>query len=314
MTETKRKRHVRADRLRELGFPEKAISEAVRAEELGLFDVKPSSDLVERTIARCRELLPRVRLPKDEPAPKADWTAAFADRLASGVFAFQAAQNELAVMLHALTVAEPQELTELSRFERLPADCLATVDFAWTTRQRPLMIVDNHNLIDPEWWNFDTGFMAMRSAVRFVNTFAQQNNILPAAIAMILRPGLSDYSEAEIKAIGKLLSEATSDVWMVPYEMAGSYQQCDVIVLGDQRALTLDVKVSSPGEAFSEFHELTDRSEVYALRAAISKMMDRGVQVRGQGKLANIVRSVETVDRSRAFIGEVIKRGGQALS
>jgi len=52
MIETTRKRRVHADRLREIGFPEKAISEAVRRKRAGLFDMEPSDGLVRRTIAK----------------------------------------------------------------------------------------------------------------------------------------------------------------------------------------------------------------------------------------------------------------------
>ena len=50
------KKLVNASRLRALGFPEETIREAIRAENLGLLgllEMEPSPDLVERTIRRC---------------------------------------------------------------------------------------------------------------------------------------------------------------------------------------------------------------------------------------------------------------------
>lgn len=41
-----------AELLRDLGFPEKAIAEAVRTEANGLFGLKPLSDLADRVLAR----------------------------------------------------------------------------------------------------------------------------------------------------------------------------------------------------------------------------------------------------------------------
>lgn len=49
------KRKVHAEELRKIGFPEKVIQEAVKAESLGLFDMEPSPDLVKRTIERCKK-------------------------------------------------------------------------------------------------------------------------------------------------------------------------------------------------------------------------------------------------------------------
>jgi hypothetical protein len=108
-------------------------------------------------------------------------------------------------------------------------------------------------------------------------------------------------------AVSKLLRTATSDVWMIPYDMAGSYKQRDIIVLGDQRALTLDIKVSSPGEAFRAFREMEDVSVVNSLRHGIEKVIECGVQVHGQGTLAD-VESIDTVEKGRTFIEQVMSR------
>ena len=57
------RKEIDAQRLRELGFPEKVIAEAQSAAKLGLFDLKPSPGLTERTISRCiaNGLLPSVK-------------------------------------------------------------------------------------------------------------------------------------------------------------------------------------------------------------------------------------------------------------
>lgn len=49
------KRVVHVEELRELGFPEALIQEAKRSEELGLFGMEPSPDLVERIVKRCKD-------------------------------------------------------------------------------------------------------------------------------------------------------------------------------------------------------------------------------------------------------------------
>lgn len=53
------RRHVHADELLKLGFPEKAIQEAVEAEKLGLFNIEPAPDLVDRTVESCRSIVPK---------------------------------------------------------------------------------------------------------------------------------------------------------------------------------------------------------------------------------------------------------------
>jgi len=51
-------RIVDAKALRDLGFPEDLIEEAVRREDRGVLAVDPPEDLVQRTIARCARLFP----------------------------------------------------------------------------------------------------------------------------------------------------------------------------------------------------------------------------------------------------------------
>ena len=56
--EMKERRSVNRDELSELGFSEEDIAAAVRMEELGLFALEPSDDLLKRTIEKCLPLLP----------------------------------------------------------------------------------------------------------------------------------------------------------------------------------------------------------------------------------------------------------------
>ena len=63
MGDEKPKRHVNAEELRELGFSEKDITDAQNMEALGLFDMEPSDDLVDRTLKKCIPLLPKPKGP-----------------------------------------------------------------------------------------------------------------------------------------------------------------------------------------------------------------------------------------------------------
>lgn len=48
------------EELMRLGFDVRAIEEAVRARDAGLFAVEPPSDLAERIMAACRHLFPAI--------------------------------------------------------------------------------------------------------------------------------------------------------------------------------------------------------------------------------------------------------------
>jgi hypothetical protein len=65
---SERRRSVDAQALRELGFPEDLIEEAVRREGRGVLAVEPPEDLVQRTIDRCARLFPEEKPTEAEEA------------------------------------------------------------------------------------------------------------------------------------------------------------------------------------------------------------------------------------------------------
>lgn len=306
MTQLNKPRRGHVDELRELGFPETVIQETAHAEERGLFRLEPSPDLVQRTIARCQALLKRVA----PPPPQPELEPAIAG-FANGLFAYQKAKARLATALDDMSIAmgDHADLTEFSRIARLPVDFLATVNFARAKRQRPLLIVDNHNLFDPSWWDFDSGFMAIRRACRIVNAIARESGVPPVAVVMVLRPDIQGYSDKDIAAIGRVLVSASSDVWMCPYRLAGEYKNQDVIVIGEDRVLTLEAKVSSPGEALGAFQEIEDASIASAARCSIERVTDRCIQVRSNNLLIGMAQGIESIEGARSLIKEAIIRG-----
>lgn len=58
MTPENRNKRVYADRLRQLGFSDDLIDDAIACEKTGLLDIEPSPGLVERTMAACEGLFP----------------------------------------------------------------------------------------------------------------------------------------------------------------------------------------------------------------------------------------------------------------
>ena len=150
-------------------------------------------------------------------------------------------------------------------------------------------------------------FRAVRNACRVVNTIALQSGVAPAAVVMVMRSDVTEYSEKDIVAISELLRTATSDIWMIPYERAGEYKGQDLIVLGEDRVLVLEHKFSSPGEAFSALREMENKSVATQLRGGIEKVATRAVQIRVGGALApGIAHGIESVESVRALMNRVI--------
>jgi len=112
----------------------------------------------------------------------------------------------------------------VSRLERLRVDCLSTISFARTNQKSPLILCDNHNIVDPTWWDFDSGFLAVRTTFK-LSTRLPESGLPSVAVLMVLRPRMTDYTDQDIHSISKLLRTSTSDLWMIPYDMAGEYKQ-----------------------------------------------------------------------------------------
>jgi hypothetical protein len=144
-------RKVNGEKLKSLGFSTKEIEAAERMEKAGLFEMEPSPDLIDRTIARCAAVLSQKEVVTDDvPILTAPL------RVAEGYFA---AIKELSP-----TVLKTAEWGEIARFQELNQACLATTHFVHERRDRPFVMLDNHNLVEPSWWSNDTGFRAFRNA------------------------------------------------------------------------------------------------------------------------------------------------------
>jgi hypothetical protein len=286
------------EKLRDLGFPDEVIQETVRAEKRGLFDMEPSPELVERTVARCRNLLRRIPLSDETNAAEESLSEPAIKAFAGSVFAVQKAEAELFQALKAL----PMATNARAEMERLPIDWLATATFARQKRLRPLMMVDNHNVINPAWWDFDSGLRAFRLACRVVNTIAQQNGVPPAAVLMVLRPDIDSYTQDDFAAIGRLVGSATSDIWMIPYDKAGEYRDQDVIVLGQERVLRLRGAFANPGDAFDAFRESDNSAIATQLRENIGQSILKAVE------LKHFRSGIRRWEDARTLVEDVIRQ------
>jgi len=219
MNEMNNKSASHTNYLRDLGFPETVVEEAAAATGRGLFDMEPSPDLVRRTVERCKGLftsLTQGGLEREKPLiDDRSRSGGFTDR----VSAIREAQAQLAAAMVNLVDDQLEAgVKDLVRLEQLSAECIATIDYATRTRERPLMLVDNHNVTDPTWWHFDSGFGSVQEAVCIVNRTVRENGVQPAGVLMVLRPDAESYSDDQIQAIGQTIQDTTSDLWLVSYD------------------------------------------------------------------------------------------------
>jgi hypothetical protein len=270
--DTKVKRSVNRDELKELGFSEKDIAAAVRMEELGLFAIEPSDDLLERTITRCRALLP-------DPISVADRVPE-RSRIELGE-RYLASIRDLSP-----AVGASAEWSNFSHVQGWQGACLSTLKFAHETRERPFIMLDNHNVIQPRWWGSDTGFRSFWNAAEVVNKIVARNGLPRAACFVILRPDPGDYSPNDLETIDEMIKTGTSDVWWIPYNHAGLYQARDLIVLGEDRVFELRGKPESPVVAIESFEEQSQHGLARGLRSKVRFWESLGKSIRAEGKLS----------------------------
>ena len=267
-----RGRKVYPQKLAELGFSPKEIAAAEAMERAGLYDMEPSGDLVERTIRRCAAVLRPEKATADVvpqiPVPS---------RLLEG---YAAAIKELSPALLKLP-----EWDEFSRLQDLQQACLATIHFAHIRRNRPVVMLDNHNLIDPAWWSGDTGFRAIRGACQIASKAAVESGVSPSAVVAVLRRRVEDYSDSDLAAIDDLLHSCTADLWWIPYANAGAYKELDCIVLGEERILVLNAKPYSPLQALESFRESRVLDDATCLRGQLEDIAQKGTRILVNGQL-----------------------------
>jgi hypothetical protein len=263
-------RRVNADTLKKLGFSDDLITEAIRREERGVLSVEPPPDLVQRTMSRVAHLFEMT--PQENPRASDTWRSILdslkmPDREPDPVRFFAAATTVLC-----------------NQYTR-------SVGHALTARERPLVILENHNLVHPNWRYSDPIFKCLRDAAGTVNRTVAERGVDPAAIVVMLKPRLIDYTPDEVDTLVSQIRDATSDLWWMKYDPASAYANADVIVIGEEALLKIDVKAASPFEAFESMKTATNpdlarrvRQEV--LGHCVAKAMSIKVGGHLQGRLA----------------------------
>jgi hypothetical protein len=188
----------------------------------------------------------------------------------------------------------------------LPQACLAAVDFACSRHDRPVIMLNNHNRVDPAWWGHDNGFRAFWNTCQITNRIAVENGGPPNATVVVLRRQPSDYSEDDLAAIRDMIRKGTSDVWWIPFDRAGEYEASNFIVMGAEQTWQLKRKPHSPVEALEGFEETTDRTRANHLRGEMKGFARSARQIRDGGKLVTDLGKIETLEGIRDFISSVI--------
>src|SRR5438067_6678913 len=161
----KTRRHVDPAELRELGFAEGLIEEAILRERRGLLAMEPPPDLVERTIQACADLFrPETN---EEAVEENGFLQVEPSSYFSTVFHLLPVVRDLSLAFRAAaTVAQCQKLGEWAA--RFAAD---SMHFALSERRRPLIALESHMLTSPSWWDENPEFEEMKAAFHTLNEF-----------------------------------------------------------------------------------------------------------------------------------------------
>jgi hypothetical protein len=284
MTDTART--IDTDALRQLGFSEELIAEAVSREERGVLAIEPPADLVERTIAACAHLFPEDTGERKE------------------------AEDPLWAPFYPARPPEPDLYALVSR---LSNQYMRSLGYAFASRERPLVMLDNHNLIEPTWWKRDPIFRCMRDAAGSVNSTVRNYGLDPSALVVVLRPDVRDYAKDELETIAAQVAEATSDVWWIPHDAAGPYADQDVVVLGEDSVLKIDGRAGTPLKAIAAMKTATDPTVVRQVRSDLLGYIAHATPVKVGGTLTGPLSRAElTTDVVRSALGTVISGAGLA--
>jgi hypothetical protein len=189
--------------------------------------------------------------------------------------------------------------------------CYQSMTFALSKRERPLLILDNHNVVEPTSWVEDPLFSSMRSAWKGVNTVARSQNVDPSGVLVVLKEDAADYKVEELASLVMLIEEATSDIWFMSFaearRHAAPYLDEDVVVVGDSSVLKIAVKGHAPGTAMGTVRGTDERTVVSRIRGDLLSCTQHAFQVKVKGALRPALRGIgQDTGRMRQVISDVI--------
>jgi hypothetical protein len=288
---TERQRTVDAEALRKMGFAEDMIEEALLRQRRGVMDIQPPADLVKRVIAHCARLFEAKEDAEQEPDEfDSEWTS----------------------LVHAIGLGRTAATslpgsTSVDMATQLYGRYTRSLAYAFVHHDRPMVICENHNVVDLSWWHTDPIFRSMRAACGSVNLTARDGGLDPTALVVILRPNVQDYDHTDLQTIGKLIEEATSDVWWLPYHAAQHFANQDVVAVGDDSVLRMENKADSPLKAIAAMKSSDDPAIVKRFRTEILACTHRAAAIKVNGRLWSGLRGAASEpDKVRLALGRVI--------
>ncbi|HEY7424244.1 MAG TPA: hypothetical protein VH682_08465 [Gemmataceae bacterium] len=269
-----KKKRVHIDKLRELGFSEGLIEEAVERGKLDVLDIEPAPDLLQRTIETCAAQFPHEKT-AGEPDPR---------REVLGEVLVAVRQLMSSLDLSSLPAVLPALRAALTAAEGLSREYYKAIPFVLEKKQRPLLILENHNIIKPRWWWDDSVFQSIRLASQWVNKVAIQAGVARSARVVVVSPDVSSYDQADLEAIFRLLLEATSDVWWLPVTKAGVYADQDIVVIGDREVLKMNQKADSPEEVLAAMRKIDVAQEAASMRRHLEQLLPKAKPIKRYGR------------------------------
>jgi hypothetical protein len=289
---TEKPGRVDAERLRKLGFGEDLINEAVARADRGLLGIEPPPALLNRLLERARRLTPKKA---EERSADPAWK-----RLPAWIYA----------------TADPATETALARtyahcvsMGTMPARYAESLKYAVQQHERPLVILENHNVIDPAWWREDRVFKQIRSACRLVNKTALELGGPRSALVVVLRSAaLSAYPAQEIEQLDQMLQESMSDIYWIAASKAGQYATKDVVVIGDECVFQIKQPVRSPAEALGMMISSETETNAQEQRRSILEVISKAAPIKSEGVLEPSVAQAIARGGVRAALEMVLDR------
>lgn len=239
------KRNITREGLRSMGVPTQLVDEVLNFEALGLDRPAPTEVLVARTLARCQETLaaigPRTAEAQGIPlrpaveslAPQTAWTQFLG--------AFQAS-----VLEQGLAFAE-----------RHPTEAA-------------IVLIDNHEVIDPEKWDEDPGLTMLRGLYRSAEETLQVAHAQPLCRVVVLKDNLDAYDDRDYVVMRRAIANPiTRMTFIVPSRVAGAFRGRSCAVVGDDAVFEISQGGKTGGMIVSDPVIIRDAVRVSDVRRAV---------------------------------------------
>jgi len=279
------KRSTTREELREAGVPSLLIDEAMGYAALGLDRPVPTEELVAKTMARLRETLNDVPLPMREPVP----------------------------MLPPLVVTGRQEPIAWAQFlGTLSASVLdEALPFATAhPDQSAIVVVDNHEVVDPEAWDVDLQLTMLRGTYRTAEETLARVQQHPICRLVVLKDTPGAYDDRDLAAIRRAIARPTiASTYLVSHRRARALQGRSYTVVGREVVFELAPKVQAGGQLVTEPSGIRDPERVSTVRDVVTALQASAVELYANGRLNERFEwalKSESNDRLRDVLTEMI--------